>query len=123
MGANVLDASKGLVNKGAILSANDENYLTITECDSQNKESLIINLSDDVKIDTILVSNREDFSSPLGDISFFGSIDYPPLDDKWTYLGTLQPELSLQAGHDGLHMLTFEDESSDQMVRFLKVEM
>ena len=95
MGANVLDASKGLVNKGAILSSNDDNYLTITECDSQNKESLIINLSDDVKIDTILVSNREDFSSPLGDISFFGSIDYPPLDDKWTYLGTLQPELSL----------------------------
>ncbi len=91
----MLYASKGLVNKGAVLSSNDENYMTVTQCNAQNKEEIVINLSDDVKIDTILVSNREDFSSPLGNMSFHGSIDYPPVDDNWTFLGTLQPELSL----------------------------
>lgn len=55
-------------------------------------ETLVINLSDDLLIDTILVSNHEDFSSPLGHIAFYGSIDFPPKDDEWKLLGTLTPE-------------------------------
>ena len=93
-GANVLAASSGIVNKGAILASNQDQYLIVNECNSHHTETVTINLSDDVQIDTILVSFREDFSSRLGDITFYGSIDYPPNDGKWTYLGSLAPELS-----------------------------
>ena len=65
--------------------------MTLSECNSENTETLVINLSDDVNIDAILVSNMEDFTAQLGDIEFYGSIDYPPQDEKWTYLGRLYP--------------------------------
>ena len=130
-GANVLTASSGIFNRQALLSANSETYLTVSECNSERTETLVINLSDDVLIDTILVFNREDFSSPLGLISFYGSIDYPPQDDAWRFLGKLQPELSFLEGHDGRHLLMVGQQASSEseesigqsMVRYLKVEM
>ena len=80
--------------------------------------------------------NHEDFSSPLGLINFYGSIDYPPRDDEWRFLGSLQPELSELEGHDGTHLLTVKENQHDQhqesggssdhessMVRYLRVEM
>jgi len=59
----VLKATSGIVNKGAILASDVEQYLILNECNSRHTETVIVNLSDDVQIDTILVSNREDFSS------------------------------------------------------------
>jgi len=85
----VLYASAGIFNKGAILSSKSDAYLTMSECNSQHTETLVINLSDDVQIDTILVNNKEDFSSPLGLISFYGSIDFPPENNSWFFLGSL----------------------------------
>ena len=76
----MLKATSGIVNKGAILVSSADQYLIMDECNSKHTETLIINLSDDVQIDTILVSNTEDFSSQLGEINFYGSIDYPPKD-------------------------------------------
>ena len=93
-GANVLKASEGIVNKGALLKSDDDTYLTVNECHQFKTNTVIVNLSDDVQIDTILVTNHEDFSAQLGDMSFYGSIDYPPEDEKWTYLGSLDPEKS-----------------------------
>ena len=72
-----------------------------------------MNLSDDVLIDTILVLNHEDFSSPLGLINFYGSIDYPPRDEEWRFLGSLQPELSELEGHVGTHLLTVKENQQD----------
>ena len=77
-GANVLKASQGVVNKGALLKSDDDAYSTLNECHNLRTYTMIINLSDDVQIDTILVTNHEDFSAQLGDMSFYGSIDYPP---------------------------------------------
>ena len=56
----------------------DDTYLTHANCNKNNLDQVIINLSDDVQIDTILVSNHEDFSAQHGLIEFFGSIEYPP---------------------------------------------
>ena len=103
-GANVLTSSKGIYNSKAVLSSNTESYLTVSECNSRRMEKLVINLSDDVLIDTILVSNHEDFSSPLGHIKFYGSIDFPPKDDEWSFLGTLRPE----PADDGNQLLSIE---------------
>ena len=91
-GANVLTDTEGIVNRGAILKSDPSVYMTIGECKSDSTETVIINLSDDVQIDSILVSNSEDFSAQLGEIAFYGSIDFPPKDDKWMYLGTIFPE-------------------------------
>jgi hypothetical protein len=40
-------------------------------------------------VDTIVISNHEDFSDILAEIEFEGSIDYPP--EKWLKLGQLKP--------------------------------
>jgi hypothetical protein len=46
-------------------------------------EYVVINLSDDVEIDTIMISNNEDFSANLEDILIYGASDFPPSDNKW----------------------------------------
>jgi len=56
-GASILRASAGIKAKNAILSNSDEQYLILTDCNNHRSESLVINLSDDVRIDTIIVSN------------------------------------------------------------------
>ena len=86
-GATILWKSDGIQNPKAILSANKEEYLILPKCLHDYQYSLIINLSEDVAIDTIVIGNHEDFSDPLSEISFFGSIDYPP--DSWMELGRL----------------------------------
>ena len=91
-GSNVLSNTDGITNRGAILKSDPTLYMTIGECNNGSTETVVINLSDDVQIDAILVSNSEDFSAQLGEIAFYGSIDFPPKDDKWMYLGTLYPE-------------------------------
>jgi hypothetical protein len=48
-------------------------------------------MSEDVTIDTIVVSNHEDFSDSLKEIELMGSIDYPP--EKWVKLGSLCPKI------------------------------
>lgn len=55
--------------------------------------TLIINLSEDVAIDNIVISNHEEFSDNLKEIELMGSIEYPP--DKWVRLGTIYPKSSL----------------------------
>jgi len=42
------------------LDSNPDSYLIIPDC--QSEEEVIINLADDVRIETIIASNREDFS-------------------------------------------------------------
>ena len=62
-GASVLSASKGVINKKSILESNPDSYLIIPGCHSDREDFVIINLADDVRIETIIVSNREDFSA------------------------------------------------------------
>lgn len=88
-GATILWKSKGIRNPKAILSNSNDEYLILPECKNDEEYSLIINLSEDVAVDTIVTSNHEDFSDIMYSIEFMGSIDYPP--EKWVDLGTLEP--------------------------------
>jgi len=63
--------------------------LILPSCKNDTEYSLIINLSEDVAVENILISNHEEFSDSLSEIKFLGSIDYPS--DKWLYLGTIFP--------------------------------
>jgi len=87
----------------------------LPKCLEDHQYSLIINLSEDVAIDTIVIGNHEDFSDPLSEIAFFGSIDYPP--DSWLELGRLNPEAGK---HE--HALRVEMDRS-RMIRYLKIDM
>jgi hypothetical protein len=86
-GANILYASKGIVNKKAILDSSNEVYLILPDCGAtfglpqEELPNVIINLSDDVVVESIEVSNHEDFSASLSEITVYGSIDYPP--SRW----------------------------------------
>ena len=90
-GASVLSASRDIKAKNAILSNSEEQYLILTECNSKRKNELIVSLSDDVQIDTIMVSSQEDFSASLAAITFYGSVE-PPSTNQWTKLGSIVPE-------------------------------
>lgn len=108
-GASILYASKGVVNKKAILEGNPDVYLHLPECSSASEEHVIINLSDDVLVESLLVSNQEDFSSSLAQIRVEGSIDYPS--ESWLDLGTIHaPETLLNS-------------QVTTMVRYLKLTM
>ena len=61
-------------------------------CHSEVNNSLVIHLSEDVTVDTILASNHEDFSVNMAEILFYGSPEYPPKNDKWINLKSIYPQ-------------------------------
>jgi hypothetical protein len=67
-GASILYASKNIVQSKAILDSSRDTYLTVSECSHNKVAEVIINLADDVLVDTIVVSNREDFSATFDQI-------------------------------------------------------
>ena len=69
----------------------------------------MINLSDDIVIESLEVSNKEDFSESLFEVTVEGSIDYPPT--KWLSLGTL------------VHPNTILPVSGERMIRYLKLTL
>ena len=85
------------------------------ECRDEKEYTLIVNLSEDVVVDTIVISNHEDFSDTLSSIHFQGSIDYPP-EQEWLDIGELVPSSSKNE-----HVLDVIDRT--QMIRYLKVTL
>ncbi len=87
--------------------------MILPECKGDQEYVLIVNLSEDVAIDTIVIGNHEDFSDLLSVIEFQGSIDYPP--DVWLDVGSITPE---PGRHE--HVLTVELDKS-RMIRYLRI--
>ena len=77
----------------------------------------MINLSDDVEVDTIMVSNNEDFSANLEEIKFHGASDFPPPDNNWIKIGSIKPA---QSTGSGVYLLDLSKQDLP-MVRYLKV--
>ena len=73
-----------------------------------------------MEIETILVSNNEDFSADLDEISILGATDFPPPENKWVEVGSIKPVMSTKAGHVGVHLLNLAEQALP-MVRYLKV--
>jgi hypothetical protein len=115
-GATILD-QQGVINAKSILSKSNEDYLILKQCDEHANNSLVIHLSEDVTVDSILASNHEEFSVNLQEIQFFGSNDYPP--KKWINLKSIFP----REGEDS-HLLELDMHPETQkMIRYLKVIM
>lgn len=84
-GATVLKTSPGAKNPKAILVENKDSYM-LMECGSQNK-FFIVELSDDVLVDTVVLANFEFFSSMVRQFRVSVSDRYPVKLDKWKVLG------------------------------------
>ena len=69
------------------------------------------------------MDNHEDFSSQHGLIEFYGSIEYPPPNDKWIKLGSLSPEDIEAKGLKSNYILTLSEQEQNSMVRYLKLVM
>ncbi|KAJ4304026.1 hypothetical protein N0V88_001631 [Collariella sp. IMI 366227] len=87
-GATVLKTSPGAKNAKAILVENKDSYMLL-ECRSKNK-FVIVELSDDILVDTVVLANFEFFSSMIRKFRLGVSDRYPVKPDKWVDLGTFE---------------------------------
>ncbi|KAK3302545.1 UNC-like C-terminal-domain-containing protein [Chaetomium strumarium] len=87
-GATVLKTSPGAKNAKAILVENKDSYMLL-ECRAKNK-FVIVELSDDILVDTVVLANFEFFSSMIRKFRVSVSDRYPVKLDKWVELGTFE---------------------------------
>jgi hypothetical protein len=87
-GATVLKASPGAKNVKAILVEHKDSYMLL-DCAAENKY-VIVELSDDILVDTIVLANFEFFSSMIRQFRVSVSDRYPVKMDKWKELGTFE---------------------------------
>lgn len=87
-GATVLKTGKATKNAKAILVENKDTYMLL-ECATQNN-FVIVELSDDILVDTIVLANFEFFSSMVRHFRVSVSDRYPLKMEKWRTLGTFE---------------------------------
>ena len=87
-GATVLKTSPGAKNSKAILLENKDSYMLFT-CSQQNK-FVIVELSEDILVDTVVLANFEFFSSMVRLFRVSVSDRYPVKIDKWKDIGTFE---------------------------------
>ncbi|RKF79701.1 putative sad1 unc domain protein [Golovinomyces cichoracearum] len=87
-GATVLKTHPGAKNAKNILTENKDSYM-LTECSVENK-FLIIELSEDIWIDTVVLANYEFFSSMIRTFRISVSDRYPVKIEKWKEVGTFE---------------------------------
>jgi hypothetical protein len=87
-GATILKTSPGAKNAKAILVENKDSYMLL-ECRAKNK-FVIVELSDDILVDTVVLANFEFFSSMIRKFRVSVSDRYPVKMDKWVHLGTFE---------------------------------
>ncbi|CAN8097171.1 unnamed protein product [Discula destructiva] len=85
-GATILKTSPGAQNPKAILIENKDAYMLFT-CSQENK-FVIVELSEDILVDTVVLANFEFFSSTIRSFRVSVSDKYPVKMDKWKDIGT-----------------------------------
>ncbi|EXJ62613.1 hypothetical protein A1O7_03051 [Cladophialophora yegresii CBS 114405] len=86
--ANVLKWNPEAKSPSAVLGENKDSYM-LNECSAQNK-FLILELCNDISIDTVVLANFEFFSSTFQTFRVSVSDKYPVKIDKWKTLGTFE---------------------------------
>lgn len=87
-GATILKTGRNTKNAKAILVENKDTYMLL-EC-SVDSKYVIVELSDDVLIDTIVLANFEFFSSMIRHFRVSVSDRYPVKIDRWRDIGTFE---------------------------------
>jgi hypothetical protein len=91
-GATILKTNVGTQNAKAILVENKDSYL-LMECAAMHKY-VIIELSDDILVDTVVLANFEFFSSMIRHFRVSVSDRYPAKLERWKDLGTFEAKNS-----------------------------
>ncbi|KAI1501303.1 hypothetical protein F5X99DRAFT_418667 [Biscogniauxia marginata] len=112
-GATVLKASPGAKNPTAILVENKDSYMLL-ECAMQNK-FFIVELSDDILVDTVVLANFEFFSSMIRRFRVSVSDRYPVKEEKWKVLGTFE-------ARNSRNIQPFLVENPQIWARYLRIE-
>ncbi|KAI1818799.1 hypothetical protein GGS20DRAFT_526920 [Poronia punctata] len=113
-GATVKKASPGAKNPTAILVENKDSYM-LMECGTKNK-FFIVELSDVILVDTVVLANFEFFSSMMRQFRVSISDRYPVKEDKWKVLGTFEARNSRD-------IQPFLVENPQDWARYLRVEI
>jgi hypothetical protein len=87
-GSTIKKTSPGAKNAKSILVENKDSYM-LMECHTKNK-FVIVELSDDILVDTVVLANFEFFSSMIRKFRVSVSDRYPVKLDKWVELGTFE---------------------------------
>ncbi|KAI8323869.1 hypothetical protein GQ54DRAFT_248523, partial [Martensiomyces pterosporus] len=93
--AVVLKSNREARGLTAILNSKKDQYM-LNECSAQGK-FVIVELCDDILIDTLVLGNYEFFSSTFKDTLVYVSDRYPPKNNTWTMLGHFQAHNSRDA--------------------------
>ncbi|KAF4629911.1 hypothetical protein G7Y89_g8231 [Cudoniella acicularis] len=112
-GATILKTHSGAKNSKAVLIENKDSYM-LSECSAQNK-FLIIELSEDIWIDTIVLANYEFFSSMIRTFRVSVSDRYPVKIEKWKDVGTYEARNSRE-------IQAFLIENPQIWARYLRIE-
>lgn len=86
--ATVLKTNPKAKSTSSILVENKDSYM-LTQCSADNKY-IIVELCDDILIDTVVLANYEFFSSMFRHFRVSVSDRYPVKMDRWRVLGTFQ---------------------------------
>lgn len=90
--ANVLKTNPRCKSASAILVENKDRYM-LNECAVENK-FIIVELCDDILVDTVVLANFEFFSSMFRTFRISVSDKYPVKADRWKELGTYEARSS-----------------------------
>ncbi|KAI2637519.1 hypothetical protein GGS21DRAFT_483113 [Xylaria nigripes] len=113
-GATVKKTSSRAKNPTAILVENKDSYMLL-ECGMKNK-FFIVELSDVILVDTVVIANFEFFSSMIRQFRVSISDRYPVKLDKWKVLGTFEARNSRD-------IQPFLVENPQDWARYLRVEI
>ncbi|CAI6333244.1 unnamed protein product [Periconia digitata] len=86
--ATVLKTNPKAKSTSSILVENKDSYM-LTECSAENKY-LVVELCDDILVDTVVLANYEFFSSMFRHFRISVSDRYPVKTDRWRVLGTFE---------------------------------
>jgi hypothetical protein len=86
--ATVLKTNPKAKSTSSILVENKDSYM-LNECSADNK-FLVVELCDDILVDTIVLANYEFFSSMFRHVRVSVSDRYPVKMDRWRVLGTFE---------------------------------
>lgn len=116
LGANIADHSSKAVGVRNILNEGKEKYM-IVPCSTPRKQ-FTVQLSREVHVDLVALSNREYFSSSVKNFTLLGSLAYPcsPPSCYWRVLGNFQANFS-----KGVQVFPVESQAPVRYVRFLWV--
>ena len=111
--ATVLKTNKESKGSTAVLVENKDSYM-LNKCSAENK-FFIVELCDDILVDTVVLANFEFFSSMFRTFRVSVSDRYPVKPDKWKELGTFEARNSRE-------VQAFLVESPLIWARYLRVE-